>query len=258
MKVVSRYRKVGACLCVLAALAVAATVLASCGSSGGGAQSTGTATKLPPGVTEQETTTESTTPTTTETSAPESSGTGTAGTSPSSTEQATSTTPKNAADLVGGRFTAVSATRPDSNKSVLSSGGREVKGDYLEVEFTIMNASTDHLVDLSEYSFRLTSPGIDADAYEDYYGTTTTYGGYADENEISAALLSYEDLQAVTYKLKELENIDKVFVFFDLNPVSTEKNAGVTKDNTSLVIRKTSGTDYGEEVTIPLAGYPDS
>jgi hypothetical protein len=256
MTVRSRYRRVGAWLCVLAALALSATVLASCGGTGSTGNSSSTTTKIPPGASEQTETTESTTPTSSQAGT---SGTaGTASESESETTQTAAQTPNNSADLVGGRFTVVSATRPDSNKSVVSSGGREVKGDYLEVEFTILDASASDLVDLSEYSFRLTSPGIAADTYADYYGETGTYGAYVDDDEISAALLDYSSLQAVSYLLKAGEEVDKVFVFFDLNPENVARNTAVTKDNTTLIIHKVSGTDYGDEVTIPLAGYPDA
>jgi hypothetical protein len=140
---------------------------------------------------------------------------------------------------------------------VISSSGREVAGDYLEVELTIGNVATDHLVDLSEYEFRLSSPGIAADSYYAYYGEVGTYGKYVSENVISGTLLDYSTLQPVAYKVKVGETVSKVFLFYDLNPENVGKNPNVTKDNTSLVIYKASGTDYGEKVTIPLAGYPD-
>jgi hypothetical protein len=139
---------------------------------------------------------------------------------------------------------------------VISSSGREVKGDYLEVEFTIQNVGTD-LIDLSQYSFRLESPGIAASTYYDYYGDTGTYGKYVSAHKISATLIDYSALQAVAYKVKAGELVDKVFCFFDLNPENVARNAGVTKDNTILIVRKVSGSDYGDEVEIPLTGYPD-
>ena len=59
------------------------------------------------------------------------------------------------------------------------------------------------------------------------------------------------------YKLKIGESVDKVFVFFDLNPKNTARNTGVTKEGTNLVIHKSRGDDAGDEVEISLAGYPD-
>ena len=250
----SRPVKVAGVLCMVLALTAVTVLAASCGSTATRKQSTSTS-KLPPGVDEsqtsqaQETTAQATTPTATATT-PASSGAAT-------TTAAAASTPGRAADLYGGHFVIVNATRPDTNKSAISSSQREVKGDYLEVEFTVQNNATDHLVDLSEYSFRLQSPGIAAGTYADYYGTVGTYGAYVNENEISAALLSYSDLSPVAYKVKVGELVDKVFCFFDLNPENVGRNPGVTKDNTSVIIHKVSGTDYGNEVSIPLAGYSD-
>ena len=242
---------IGVGLCVVLALALMTVWLASCGGSGTQTKSKSSGNeKLPPGITESQTE---------QSSATSSSQSGTqsqSATQSTTTSQQTAKTPSASADLVGGRFTAVNATRPDTNKSVISSSAREVKGDYLEVEFTIQNVGTD-LIDLSQYSFRLESPGIAADTYSDYYGNTGTYGKYVNEHEISATLLDYSSLQPVTYKVKVGELIDKVFCFFDLNPDNVAKNAGVTKDNTTLIVRKVSGTDYGDEVKIPLTGYPD-
>lgn len=205
--------------------------------------------KLPPGVNVSEGTAES----------PSADG-GSSGTtllqdgdSPSEKE---ATTPAAAADLVGCHFTVVGAARKTGNKSVLASGGREVAGDYLEVELSVKNAGTD-LVDLSQYSFRLSGPGIAADTYADYYGQTGTYGAYVADHVISGELLRYSDLQRAACKLKMGEELAEVFLFFDLNPRSTAVNRAVTKENTELVIRKVRGTDYGTGVSIPLAGYPD-
>jgi len=171
--------------------------------------------------------------------------------------QTKTTTPMRSADLAGGRFTVVAAKRPDSNSSVLTSGQREVKGDYLEIELSIQNIGTG-LLDLSAFSFRLQSPGINASDYYEYYGDNGTYGKYVKTNTISATLLNYSDLSKATFKLKEGEVLDSVFLFFDLNPMSTSRNQNVTKENTNLVIRKVSGDNYGSEVTIPLTDYPDS
>jgi hypothetical protein len=243
-----RFKAIGLGLCIVVALSLVTVFLASCGGTSTKKQAakSGSA-KLPPGVSQSDA--EQTSQPATS-SAP-ASDQGTAGT------QAAAKTPSALADLYGGRFTVVNATRPDTNKSVITSSQREIKGDYLEVEYTIQNVATDHLVDLSEYSFRLQSPGIAAGSYADYYGNVGTYGAYVNDNEISASLLSYSDLQPVAYKVKVGELVDKVFCFFDLNPENVGRNPGVTKDNGTLIIRKTSGTDYGTEVTIPLAGYPD-
>ncbi len=246
-----RLGHIGVGLCVVLALALMTMWLVSCGGAKVKTQSKSSGTeKLPPGITESQVEQSSAT------SSPQSGNQSQSATQSATTSQQTAKTPSALADLAGGRFTAVNATRPDTNKSVISSSAREVKGDYLEVEFTIQNVGTD-LIDLSQYSFRLESPGIAADTYSDYYGDTGTYGKYVNEHEISATLLDYANLQPVTYKVKVGELIDKVFCFFDLNPDNVARNAGVTKDNTSLVIRKVSGTDYGDEVKIPLTGYPD-
>ena len=243
----SRLRYVGLGLCVFAALALMTVYLASCGGTTKKSGSTST-TKLPPGATATEA--QSTTATATQS---------TAATQAQSTAatQTTASTPSTAADLAGAHFTVVGATRPTSNKSVISSSQREVPGDYFQVELTIQNTGAYGLIDLSQYSFRLQSPGIAADTYSDYYGTTGTYGAYVSEHVISATLEDLTNLQAVTYKVKVGETVDKVLVFFDLNPETNAKNAGVTKDNTQLIIRKVSGTDYGTQVAIPLTGYPD-
>jgi hypothetical protein len=249
--------------CIAIALTTTAVSLASCGRTGTAGKSSGsTTTKLPPGAGESQTS-QSSTATSSSTSSTaiastQSTASGTeTGTSTTTQTTQTQKTPSASADLYGARFTVVNATRPDTNKSVISSSGREVKGDYLEVELTVQNVATDHLADLSEYSFRLESPGITASTYYDYYGDTGTYGKYVDENEISATLLDYSSLSPVSYLVKVGESVDKVFVFFDLNPENVARNPGVTKDNTSLIIRKVSGTDYGTQVSIPLTGYPD-
>jgi hypothetical protein len=249
-KVWRKYRKTGLVLSTVVVLGLASVGLASCGSTTAGKTTKTSAVKTPPGVDSTQAATTTPTASTSSTAT----GNSTQGTTDTQTQ---SKTPSVAADLYGGRFTIVNATRPDTNKSVISSSGREVKGDYLEVEFTIADVATDHLVDLSEYSFRLSSPGIAASSYEDYYGTTTTYGGYVSTHVISASLLDYTSLSPVAYKVKVGETVTKVFCFFDLNPENVARNTGVTKDNTTVIIKKISGTDYGDSVSIPLAGYPD-
>lgn len=254
MKMSKRRRgRVGIGLVVLLALALMTVYLASCsGTSSKKTTTSSNSTKLPPGTTESQVKGASTT--TTQAQSSQASSSSTSGTS--STTTTATATPSASADLAGARFTVVSATRLTTNKSVISSSSREVTGDYLNVELKVQNVGTG-LVDLSEYSFRLYSPGIAADAYSDYYGTTGTYGTYVTTNTISGTLMDYTSLSAVAYKVKIGEEVDKVFLFYDLNPQNVAKNAGVTKDNTSLVIKKVSGTDYGEKVSIPLTGYPD-
>jgi len=246
-----RWRAVRQLLPLILVLVLAVTVVASCGTdSAQEAKTDESATKLPPGVTEadlEEATTEGE-PGPVEDGADEEGG-----------EQDESAPPAPAspgasADLVGGRFTVTSASRQESNSDILSGDMREVNGDYLEVEFEIQNVGDD-LIDLSHYSFRLDSPGIAANTYSDYYGNNCTFGAYVSENVISATLLDYATLQPVGFLVKKGELVDHVFLFFDLNPESVARNEGVTRDNSKLVIRKVEGSDYGEEVEIPLAGY---
>jgi hypothetical protein len=225
-----------------------AMVATSCG--GGEAektQVTGSTVKLPPGAT-GETLTE--TPTGTQASA-------TQGEQDQGTESKATTTnsqsPTKSAVLSGVKFTVVSAKRESSNKVVLTSGQREVQGDYLEIELSIENVGSE-LVDLSRYSFRLWNPAIAADQYYEYYGSNKNYGGYISENTISATLLDYATLQPVKCKLKIGEKLEDVFLFFDLNPLRTSKNEGVTKEGTNLILHD---KDTGEEVGINLAGYAD-
>ena len=242
-------------LCIVLSLVAVTILAASCGGTTTSKKSTSSSTaKLPPGVSSSQATSQaqqSTTATTTPTSTTPTTSSSTSTTTPAAS------TPSANAELVGARFTVVSATRPNTNQSVISSSARAVPGDYLEVELSIFNDGTEGLVDLSQYSFRLLSPGIAADTYSAYYGTNGTYGAYVDTNEISGTLLDFADLQPVAYKVKVWETIDKVFLFFDLNPLTNAPNAGVTKANTQFIIYKNSGTDYGTQVAIPLAGYPD-
>ncbi len=168
--------------------------------------------------------------------------------------------PRYTASLSGASFTIVDVTRNDSNQKVIESSQREVMGDYLEIELAIKNAG-DELVDFSQYSFRLESPSIEADEYRSYYGDTGYLGKYEDEHVISAVLLDYADLTPVLYKLKKKEVLEGVFLFFDLNPQSTEENVGFKTDiangDACLVIHKVRGNDYGEEVKISLTGIAD-
>lgn len=223
---------------------------ASCGTreekSTGGSSST----KLPLGTTEESLEETSTTRTTAEPS-------DSSGSEESDTISTTSTsTPMVTLDLAGARFTMVSAERKTSNSDVVSGDAREVDGDYMEIELEVENVGTD-LLDLGDFSFRLYSPGIEADEYYDYYGDTGTYGEYVSSHTISGSLLDYSNLSPVSYVLKIGETVDGLFLFYDLNPDSTQQNAGVTKDNSKLVIKKVSGSDYGDYIDMGLIGYPD-
>jgi hypothetical protein len=175
---------------------------------------------------------------------------------PEEEEESNAPAEASTAELAGARFTVIEATRQESNADVLTSGQREVPGDYLEIELLIENVGDD-VIDLSEYSFRIWSEGIDADQYEDYYGMVGTLGAYVSENMISATLMDYTTLQPVAYKLKMGESVDGVFLFYDLNPKNTARNEGITKEGTNLVFYKARGEDSGEEVEINLAAYPD-
>lgn len=240
---------------ILLMAVIFALAAASCGSKAGSTQTTENSTKLPPGATE-ETSTSTSSSLETSQSQQVDQGQGTTSTTSESTTTATTsttTTTEKTAYLSGANFTVISAKRETNNKVVVTSGNREVEGDYLEIGMTIKNVGSE-LVDLSNFSFRLWNPAIEADQYSDYYGNNKTYGGYVSENTISAALLDYSTLQSVSYKLKQGETVDEIFLFFDLNPQSTAKNEGVTKEGTNLIIYD---TDTGEKVEINLAGYTD-
>jgi len=247
MKKGGRIRNIAILVAVIAVMSILVLSLASCGGSDeDSSRPAGEDIKLPPGISEE--------------SLEETTGSGSLalqGEEEAAEEQeetpTTSATTGISADLEGARFTVVAATRPESNEDVTSSGQRVVEGDYLEVELAIENIG-DELADLSDYSFRLWSPGIDANQYEDYYGRDGTYGKYISDNIVSATLLDYVTLQPVGYKLKKGEIVDGVFLFFDLNPQSTARNEGVTKDSTNLIVHDTSS---GEEVEINLAAFPD-
>lgn len=250
MKKSGRARNTVMLMATVALTAVLVLSLSSCGSGDGDAsRAPGDEVKLPPGIT-----TESLEKTTG--GGELASREGEEGVADEQEQEETAAVPAEAgvsADLDGARFTVVEATRPDSNESVITSGQRAVEGDYLEVELVIENIG-ERLVDLGDYSFRLWSPGIDADQYEDYYGRDGTYGKYVSDNIISATLLDYVNLQQVDYKLKQGEVVDGIFLFFDLNPLSTARNEGVSKETTNLIIHD---SDSGGEVEINLADFPD-
>lgn len=229
-------------------LSLGTVAVASCGGNASGT-ATSDQVKLPPGSTSESVTQESVTTGTTTDNSTSNSTTAQNSTTPATTSSGATLIP---ADVAGGHFEVVKVTRRENNKSVVSGNTRQVSGDYLEIELQITNTS-DSLLDLSEFSFRLESPGIDAYTYEDYYGSTGTYGAAVSANVISGALLDYSSLQQASYTLKSGEVVDSVFLFLDLNPVSTAKNAAVTLDNTDLIVKKVSGTGYGEKGYINLA-----
>ncbi len=142
-------------------------------------------------------------------------------------------------------------TRSDSNSEVVSGNTRELDGDFLQIDLAVTNASGE-LADLSGFSFRLYSTAIDASSYDDYYGNTTTYGGYVKTNTISASLLDTSTLQQVSYVLRDGESVDEVFLFYDLNPLSIDANADFTLDGATLIIYD---TETAESVEISLAGF---
>ncbi|MBN2027297.1 MAG: hypothetical protein JW854_11120 [Actinobacteria bacterium] len=249
---------------VLVAAAVAALVsalsmgLVSCGSNNAAteeapAEETDEGTPLPPGLSSEDLEGLNLEDTASEADGAASSESGAEGT-------AQDQDPRYTADLAGARFTIVEVTRNDSNSKVIEPSAREVLGDYLEVELRVENVG-DELVDFSQYSFRLESPGIQADDYRSYYGDVGAFGKYVDEHVISAILLDYADLTPVLYKLKKKEVLEGVFLFYDLNPQSAELSEGFSADiaagNAFLVIRKVRGDDSGEEVEISLTGLLD-
>jgi hypothetical protein len=260
-------RRNGILIAILALLLVFTIILVSCGGNDESAESTSEGgPKLPPGMTEEELGEgKSAEDSTSEDgginlSIGEDEGEQVEEEGQQESQEPDTSNTGSSADLAGARFTVVDAPRNDSNKKVLTSGQREVPGDYLEVELAIENVG-DGLVDLAQYSFRLESPGIDANDYYDYYGEVGIFGKYVSKHVISAVLMDYADLSPVVSKLKIGETLEDVFLFFDLNPLSTARNEGFTKENanndTNFIIRKVRGEDAGEEVEISLAGYPD-
>ena len=237
--------------------AVAVTLMAaSCGSGTGSSQATGTSTKLPPGATGETLTDTSSDAEVTQTQATaeeEEESTATDSTTTNS-NTTTSTELVKTVYLSGANIAVVAAARDDSNDAALTSSTREVSGDFLQLEMTVTNVD-DELVDLSKYSFRLWNPAIDADQYEDFYGTMGPTGDTCRRMSSPAILLDYYDPAAVgLLKLRMGETVDNVFLFFDLNPQNTARNEGVTKEGTNLIIYDT-GRGRGDEVEINLSGY---
>ena len=238
-------------LAVLALLLVSSLAFASCGNSNvTPSDTTDEGVRLPPGITEEELKGLNI--------GDQGSGLSEPGSSEGESQKPNTSETKPSETLSGARITVVHVTGNGSNKKVINSSQREVLGDYLEVELALQNTG-DELVDLTQYSFRLESPGIIADDYRSYYGDVGVLGKYVSEHVISAVLLDYADLTPVLYKLKKGEALEGVFLFFDLNPLSTAKNEvfnlNSAGNDTYLVIHKLRGSDSGEEVQISLAGF---
>lgn len=241
----------------IVAAAILAVLLAasSCG-SGEAKQPASTTTKLPPGMAGSENAAYEEVPSPNLNASEEQGDAPAAGSETSSGAAEGSGIEASTAKTVtlsGVEFTVMAAKREGDNKLVASSGTREVKGDFLEVELKIKNMG-DTLVELSRFSFRLWNPYIDAASYDDYYGNVTTYGGYVSTNIISASLLDYATLRQVSTTLKMGEEIGDVFLFFDLNPLSVSRNQGFTKEGSNLVIYDTW---TGKKTEVNLAGFPD-
>lgn len=259
----SRARKALTGLAVTALVASIALATASCGSGAKSTSSTQSSSKLPPGASDSGTSSATSSSASseagagTDTSSSTATTGGTASGSAYTTPASDSTGSQNnsrttkTAYLSGANFTVVSVARENSNSTVAGGTVRELAGDFLYVELTVTNISDD-LVDLSDFSFRLWNPAIDAGLYEEYYGSDGTYGGYVSANMISASLLDLETLQTISYKLRIGETAEDAFLFFDLNPLSTAKNEGVTLDGTNLVIYD---TETGNKAEINLSGF---
>lgn len=225
-KMTTRTLKLVSLLLVLTAVALAAV---SCGSKTQSSQTTDTSSKLPPG-----TTADSVNQTSSDTATTQSGSTSSSTTSSSTTKSTKTTSHQEAVTLENVNFTVTKVTRSANNSAVVSGNSRELSGDFLQIELTIGNASGS-LVDLSDFSYRLYSTAIDASSYDDYYSNTTTYGGYVKKNTISASLLSTSTLQKVSYVLRDGEKVDSVFLFYDLNPLTTDSNSAFTLDGADLI-----------------------
>ncbi len=240
---------------LLIVLLAGTVVLVSCSGSATPSSSGSSGEKLPPGATDQSVTQQTTAATGTNGTSDGSTSDGTPANNSSTTNSSTSSSASTKlapVTVAGGYFEVIKVTRRENNKQVVSGSARQVSGDYLEIELQVTNTN-DTLLGLSQFSFRLESPGIDAYVYDDYYGSVGTYGAAVSANVISGTLLDYSNLQQASYTLKSGEKVGSVFLFFDLNPLSTAKNSAVTLENTNLIIKKTSGTDYGDKGVINLA-----
>jgi hypothetical protein len=152
-------------------------------------------------------------------------------------------------DLEGGRFTLTKVTRMTDNKDVTSAAMREMKGDYLEFELTVENTSDD-LLNLGEFEFRVWSPGIDTDDYAWNYPLGKPNG----DNLIAATLLDQDNLTPVTLSLKIGEVFEKSILFFDLNPKSVRRNDAFDPEGATFSIYKARGDGAGEKTEVSLSG----
>jgi len=152
-------------------------------------------------------------------------------------------------EVGGGRFTVTGVTRHDDNATVASQSVRETAGDYLEVEIEVENISDD-LLDLSQFEFRLWSPGIDTEDYPSRYPLGRPVG----DDLIAAALLQQEDLSPAGFSIKIGEVLEDCFVFFDLNPKSVHPNPGFIPADATFGVYKARGEGAGEKAEISLDG----
>lgn len=237
---------------IVSAAVLMVLAAASCGNGKASETDAATSSKLPPAMVGSE---EASSLSSSAGEATPGDGAATSPESAASTQSSSSTTAyaSKTVTLSGVEFNVLAAKRQSNNKLVTSAGQRQVEGDFLEVELSIRNSS-DSLVDLSRFSFRLWNPYIQASAYDDYYGSTTAYGGYVSTNIISAALLDYSTLQQVSCTLRIGEELGDVFLFFDLNPLSVLKNEGFTKEGSNLILYD---TETGHKVEVNLAGLQD-
>jgi hypothetical protein len=243
-----------ALLPIVLILVATIALAAACSNAPAANQTQSSGTKLPPGASDQ---------VQSDSSSDGSSNQGTAGQSTqagagassadSNASNATTSTNSKTVSLEGVNFTVTAAYRDSSNKVVTTGNQRQISGDYLRVELSIENDSS-VLMPLTDFSFRLWNPAIDASQYYAYYGSTSTYGAQVSENMISATLLDYSTLQAVTYTLKMGEKVEQLFLFYDLNPQHASQNAAFNKQNSNLVIYDTT---TGSKVEVNLAGFPD-
>ncbi len=149
----------------------------------------------------------------------------------------------------GGRFTVTAATRRQDNSSVASEAIREVGGDYLELELVVENISDD-LLSLSDFEFRLWSPGINTDDY----GWRYPLGRPVGDNLIASVLFLQEDLKTVDFPLKVGEVLEDCFLLFDLNPKSVRVNPGFDPAGATFSVKKVRGSGSGEKGEISLDG----
>ncbi len=152
-------------------------------------------------------------------------------------------------DLEGGRFSLTKITRMTDNKDVTSAAMREVKGDYLEFELTVENTSDD-MLNLGEFEFRVWSPGIDTDDYAWNYPLGRPDG----DNLIVATLLDQDNLTPVALSLKIGEVYENSILFFDLNPKSVHRNDAFDPEGATFSIYKARGDGAGEKAEVSLSG----